>query len=558
VSNTAFGALTTATSSIYDSLAVPYSTTNVQVVGVDEADIVKTDGTYIYMVRGNAYGITGEVDILQGYPVSQARLLARLNWTEGKSPIGLFVNGDKLVVFVSVNPYSSPSLPKSEVDVFNVQDRSSPLLVRNVTVDGSYAGSRMIGSYVYMVSSSPAYLQNGGVQLPTITFGKVSHTVPASDVYYSKTTDVSYGFTTIVSFDTKNDLAQYNSQTILMGSTSVIYVSTNSIYLAITNYGSFFTAISTGPMPAIMSPASGQDTLLYRVSIADGKIEAAAQGSVPGVLLNQFSLDEYNGHLRVATTSWVNNVQANNVYVLDSTMAVVGKIEGMAPGEKIYSARFMGDTGYIVTFEKVDPLFVINLTDPQSPKVLGWLKTPGFSDYLQPLDQNHVLGIGKDAVESEQGGFAWYQGMKLSVFDVTNLTSPVETSTYYIGDRGTTSPALTDQKAVLYDGSRNLLVIPVTVAKVDASQYGGQPPASAYGTPVWQGAYVLNVSPEGGISLNGTVTHIGSQLTGNSADYDLYVQRALYIGDFLYTISDGQVRVSSLQGLATVATVALP
>jgi uncharacterized secreted protein with C-terminal beta-propeller domain len=260
----------------------------------------------------------------------------------------------------------------------------------------------------------------------------------------------------------------------------------------------------------------------------------------------------------VATTSWANDVQANNVYVLDSTMAVVGKIEGMAPGEKIYSARFMGDRAYVVTFEKVDPLFVINLTDPRDPQVLGWLKTPGFSDYLQPLDQNHVLGIGKDAVASEQGDFAWYQGMKLSVFDVTNLTSPVETSTYVIGNRGTTSPALTDQKALLYDGSRNLLVIPVTVAKVDASQYGGQPPASAYGTPVWQGAYVLNISPDEGISLNGTVTHLGGKLTGNSADYNLYVQRALYIGDFLYTISDGQVMISSLQGPATVATVVLP
>jgi hypothetical protein len=294
------------------------------------------------------------------------------------------------------------------------------------------------------------------------------------------------------------------------------------------------------------------------VSIANGKIEAAAQGSVPGFLLNQFSLDENKGYLRVATTSWDNDVQANNVYVLDSTMAVVGKIEGMAPGEKIYSARFMGDTAYIVTFKKVDPLFVINLTDPRDPETLGWLKTPGFSDYLQPLDQTHVLGIGKDAAASETGDFAWYQGMKLSVFDVTNLTSPVETSTFYIGDRGTTSPALSDQKAVLYDASRNLLVIPVTVAKVDASQYGGQPPTSAYGTPVWQGAYVLNVSPEGGISLNGTVSHIAGKLNQNSADYNLYIQRTLTIGEFLYTISDGLVRVSSLQGLGTVASVTLP
>jgi inhibitor of cysteine peptidase len=565
------GALTslgTYSASTSDAVPAPYSITNVQVSGVDEADIVKTDGSYIYMVRGNSYGIPGEVAILQGYPVSDARILARLNWTEGKSPTQLFINGDKLVVFVSVNPYSSPYLPRSEVDVFNVRDRASPVLVRNITVDGSYVGSRMIGDYVYVISTSPAYVQNGGLPLPTIISGKASRTVAASDVYYSKTTDVSYAFTTIVAFDAKDDLSPYNSQTILMGSTSVIYVSTSSIYLAITNYGSLASTLSSGLRPAGSSPSSGEDTLLYRISIAGGKIEAAAQGSVRGVLLNQFSLDEYKGYLRVATTSWSNNQGAanpweydgksNNVYVLDSTLGVVGKIEGMAPGESIYSARFMGDTGYVVTFQKVDPLFVINLADPQNPKVLGWLKTPGFSDYLQPLDQNHVLGIGKDAAPSEQGGFAWYQGMKLSVFDVTNLTSPVETSTFYIGDRGTTSPALTDQKAVLYDSSRNLLVIPVTVAKVDPSQYGGQVPASAYGSPVWQGAYVLNVSPSAGISLNGTVTHIAGKLTGTSADYNLYIQRSLYIGDLLYTISNGQVRISSLQGLATVATITLP
>jgi uncharacterized secreted protein with C-terminal beta-propeller domain len=218
----------------------------------------------------------------------------------------------------------------------------------------------------------------------------------------------------------------------------------------------------------------------------------------------------------------------------------------------------MGDRAYVVTFEKIDPLFVINMTDPKAPNVLGWLKTPGFSDYLQPLDENHVLGIGKDAVAAEQGNFAWYQGLKLSVFDVTNLTYPVETSTYNIGDRGTTSPALDDHRALLYDSSMGLVVIPITVAKVDASQYGGNPPANAYGTPVWQGAYVLNVTPSGGIKLNGTITHITGKYSENSANYDLYIQRSLYIGDYLYTISSGMVKVNSLQGLAEVRSITLP
>ncbi len=197
----------------------------------------------------------------------------------------------------------------------------------------------------------------------------------------------------------------------------------------------------------------------------------------------------------------------NNVYVLDQNLDIYGRLENLAPGEQIYSARFMGNRCYLVTFKKVDPLFVIDLTDPGQPEVLGELKITGYSDYLHPYDENHVIGIGKEAVAAEEGDFAWYQGVKISLFDVSDVANPKEIAKYEIGDRGTDSPVLNDHKAFLFDRSKNLLVLPVSVAEIDPSQYPGGMPSWAYGEVVWQGAYVFDISLERGLELRGKITH---------------------------------------------------
>jgi uncharacterized secreted protein with C-terminal beta-propeller domain len=239
---------------------------------------------------------------------------------------------------------------------------------------------------------------------------------------------------------------------------------------------------------------------------------------------------------------------------------IVGSLEGLAPGETIYSARFMGERGYLVTFRQVDPLFVIDLSDPSHPEKLGYLKVTGYSDYLHPYDETHIIGIGKET--TEEGEFAWYQGVKISLFDVSDVKNPVEISKYEIGDRGTDSPVLWDHKAFLFDKSRNLLVMPVLVAEVDQSQYPKGVPSWAWGEPVWQGAYVFDISLDTGLQLKGGITHIESPADLKQGYYYSYsplsIERSLYIDDVLYTISSAKIKMNNLENLDYINEVQLP
>jgi hypothetical protein len=282
----------------------------------------------------------------------------------------------------------------------------------------------------------------------------------------------------------------------------------------------------------------------------DNNLTCVAQGKVPGNELNQYSMDEYGEYFRIATTSWAEGFQHNSLYVLNMNLSIVGKLN-ITFGENFHAARFMGDRCYLVTFKNTDPLFVINLTDPTFPTILGELNIPGYSDYLHPYDENHLIGVGKETVEAEGGNFAWYQGIKISIFDVTNVSNPVQMSSVTIGDRGSDSPVLSDPKAFLFDKEKDLLVIPVTVAKVDTSQYSSP---SAYGTPVWQGAYVYNVTLTYGLALGGKITH-GENI--GLPPSNLYVNRSLYIGNVLYTVSEGKIKLNSLVDLAFLKEVTL-
>jgi hypothetical protein len=312
-----------------------------------------------------------------------------------------------------------------------------------------------------------------------------------------------------------------------------------------------------------------EKTVVQKISISGGQMEYVTSGEVPGRLLNQFSMDEYNGYLRLATTTadWGDfrggqPESKNHVYVLDGSLSVSGKLEDLAPGESIYSARFIGDRCYLVTFKKIDPLFVISLADPANPRVLGQLKIPGYSDYLHPYDEDHIIGIGKESVEGDESGtFAWYQGVKLSLFDVSDVEHPAELSKYVIGHRGTDSEALRDHKAFLFSRQKNLLVIPVLLAGIDESKYQGGVPPFAYGEYTFQGAYVFELTPESGFQLRGRVAHADNEtlLRGGYYYYSPYsVRRSLYIGDALYTISQGMVKANSLADLSEIKAVKLP
>jgi inhibitor of cysteine peptidase len=252
-------------------------------------------------------------------------------------------------------------------------------------------------------------------------------------------------------------------------------------------------------------------------------------------------MDEYDGNFRIATT-WQKTTQINNVYVLDMNLAQVGKLENLAEGERIYSVRFMGDKGYIVTFRQVDPFFIIDLSNPIEPKVAGELKIPGYSSYLHPFDENHVIGLGKEN-----------NTVKLSLFDVTDVNAPTEIARYIIEGDYTDSHALYDPKAFLFDKEKELLVIPISITNygvIDSKE--GETFALQGG--FWQGAYVFQLNTDG-FTLEGRITH--QENTSYVYDYNKWVNRALYIENTLYTISNTRMKLNSLDTLALIAEINL-
>ena len=514
------------------SSGVPYySTTNIQVAGVDEADVIKTDGEYIYVVSNKS------VVIVKAYPAEEAEVISEIELNGTLR--GLFVNEDRLVVFEDEGY-------KVFIRVYDVSDRTNPTRARNVTLDGYYSNSRMIGDYVYVVVNKPASFRDNEVNLPRIYSDDGVEEISATDIYYSDISDYSYAFATVVAVNVQNDYEEPTLKPFLLGATSKLYVSLNNIYIAF---------------------PENEKTLVYRIHIDENEIDIEASGEVPGYVLNQFSMDEHEGYFRIATTtghiarSLEEASSQNHVYALDMDLDIVGKLEDLAPGETIYSARFMGKRCYLVTFRKVDPLFVIDLEDPRNPRVLGQLKITGYSDYLHPYDENHIIGIGKETEAADQGDFAWYQGVKISLFDVSDVENPKEIDKYEIGDRGTDSPILTDHKAFLFDRSKNLLVIPVLVAEIDEEKYPGEVPPNTHGDYVWQGAYVFDISLEE-LVLRGGITHLEDDNDLMKSGYyfssPYSVKRSLYIENVLYTISDKKIKMNSLEDLEEINEVELP
>ncbi|UCC58885.1 MAG: beta-propeller domain-containing protein [Candidatus Bathyarchaeum sp.] len=535
-----------------------YSTTNVQVAGVDEADIVKNDGEYLYIISGS------DIYILKAYPPNQAEVLSKIELNETYDA-QLYLNENKLVVLGSRSPFLqygfaeirteglwiNPSVYNEEIflRVYDITNRADPVLSRTVTMNGTLSGSRMIGDYVYAVvrqlATQPSSNGTGVEAVLPIISGNHTQEVLATEIRYIDTPDVFYYMTTIVAVDVMDDTEEPTYEPFLTGYTTTMYVSLNNMYLVVPNTTVWILG-GNGEEPR-------EETMIFRIKLDQEKIVAMAEGNVTGNVLNQFSMDEHNGFFRIATTTnewWGDGVSKNHLFIMNMSLNIVGKLEDLAPGETIYSTRFMGDRGYIVTFRKIDPLFVIDLTEPTDPTVLGQLEVTGYSDYLHPYDENHLIGIGKETEASEEGDFAWYQGVKISLFDVSDVSNPVEVVKYEIGDRGTDSPILYDHKALLFDKNRNLLVIPVSVAEINQSDYPEGVPDWAHGQIVWQGAYVFDISPDG-IELRGGITHLDEDLLENGYWFysEYSVERSLYIDDVLYTVSDKLVKMNDLESL---------
>src|SRR5205085_8665713 len=315
-----------------------------------------------------------------------------------------------------------------------------------------------------------------------------------------------------------------------------------------------------------MVTIESQTTVIHKISIStNGTIGYVARAEVPGTLLNQFSLDENGSNLRIATTSnsylpyQGTSQQHNNVYVLDSEMKTIGKLENIAKGESVYSARFLGNRLYLVTYQSIDPFFVIDVSG-STPKVLGALYLPGYSEYLHPYDDTHIIGIGRETAATGVGSVI-NEGLKIALFDVSNVASPKLIDSYEIGTSAASSEALTDHKALLFDRAKSILVIPVTAA----TPYSG-PTAQPNGVPFqpaseWYGFYVFGIDPKGGIRLLGSINHTPNGENSSSSPGYVSVpgsSRAFCIDDTLYTITVGNMlKANSLPELHELSTISL-
>ncbi|MBD3281398.1 hypothetical protein GF391_01500 [Candidatus Uhrbacteria bacterium] len=559
--------------------AQEYSETNVQVEGVDEADIVKMDGTYVYHLSKN------RIMISQVLPADSARLVGQIEMDDDVHASDLYVDGDKLMVMgrkymdhfypmplagdaaESIVPYPYGG-NVSIAQIWDIADRSEPTKVRTVEFDGSLSSSRMIDGNVYLVMSSwsrwhsldglpkeeglvPAYRDSdkSGEFEPMVRCGNVGYFDPEPSREYLTVASVP--------MHGKGEV----EREVILGSSETVYASLENLYVAKRDW-------QVRPFYDSMIPEDRERTNIYKFNLDEGEVNFAKQGHVPGHLLNQFSLDEHNGYLRVATTKgevWRTGADStNNVYILDGEMNPAGSIEGIAPGERIYSMRFMGDKGYMVTFKKVDPFFVLDLKNPKDPKILGKLKIPGYSDYLHPMDENHIIGVGKETVEAEEGDFAWYQGIKMAVFDVTDVTNPKELHKIIIGDRGTESEALHNHKAFMYSPSKQLLALPIRLAElsdeVKADPYND---GNEYGDFTFQGAFVYKLTVAGGFEELGRITHHEDNQAALKSgwyygDYDADIDRVAYMDNTFLTLSDSGIQMHQLYDLQKQGQVDYP
>ena len=547
---------TGATNSAAESEA-DFSATNTQVKGVDEGDIIKTDGKYIYFSPG--YG--DYVSIVKAVPGNDMKEVKRIelgNYTIND----MYLNDKQLIVIATgydnsdMVPYTStpavdmvsekimaPSVmpyrmgqPRSKVFVYDTSNMDVIKTAKSFEIDGYINSSRKIGDSLYLVTNS--FIQRAtGISDGNYNFFlpkyKDSATGKEKDLdltslYYMPEV-ISHSVTTITGIKL-NDLKAEAVNTSYLGNSENIYMSTDNLYITTSSYNYNYSRAF----------ASNSQTNIYKFALDNGKITFSARGKVDGTPLNQFSMDEYDNHFRIATTTWINNGgRSNNMFVLDKNMNKTGQLTNIAPNETIQSVRFLGDKAHMVTFELVDPLFVIDLKNPAKPTILGELKIPGYSTYLHPYDENHLIGFGYDA--DNEGNT---RGLKISMFDISNLSDPKEKFTTVIGDRGTHSELLYNHKTLLFSKEKNIFAFPIEIRTLTSAEKNDR---WAYGKFAFQGAYVYSIDMEKGFVLDGSVSNDESKIEGN---YNDYVQRILYIDETLYTASNKSIVATDMKSFA--------
>lgn len=475
----------------YGADSVAFSGTNVQVEGIDEGDIVKTDGKYIYVMRGG-----NELVILQAAgentKVLSRTVIGSSDYSEDKgektyhyraeSRYGeqMFVSGSRLAVIGGYDRYEErnengeyhyDSENYTFVDIYDVSDPAAPKLLSQLGQDGYVRDTRMMNGKVYVISNY--YVWSGFDEddpetfVPRLYKNGVQTAVAADSIIICPTGE-SHSYTVLCCYDIAD--AVLEDDLTVMGGGSTVYMNGENLYLMGSNRTNELTATYEESVYTVSEHLNASETVIHRVSLSDG-LMLAASGTVPGYLDSQFSADEYNGYLRLVTTRndstykiyedkeygfqnyvWGEDNTDNCLYILDESLAVVGSIEGLAEGEYIYSARFDGDIAYFCTYRSVDPLFAVDCSDPAAPVVLSALKISGFSEYLHSWGADKLFGFGRET--NEETG--WSEGLKLVMFD-TSDKSDVKVENYLVLDDLYYSEALYNHKAFFIDYSKNII-----------------------------------------------------------------------------------------------------
>jgi hypothetical protein len=557
------------------------SGTNNQVASVDEADIVKTDGRYVYLAANGALRI---VEALKPKMLSVTMLPGNAR--------ELFVEGDRAVVFSSSGATAKRCTyaydctfagdgSSTNVIVLDISDRNAPKVIRQLDLSGSLLAARRIGNTVHTVVSDgdtqappfetwPADLEMCGTMEPQVRAKfaklkaenerKIRKQVSSFPVISEKGNDQpmcngllrtairdGQAFTSVVSFDLTDAKTPATTAT-LQSRPGAVFASADALYLSVVHQRK--DAGSRWYSASYASVDEASEIHKFKIGASPRDTKYVGSGVVPGHVLNQFAMDEWSGYLRVATTKGrvpdpkVESTVSILTEGANGNLVRVGAVEHIAPGEDIRAVRFDDDRGYVVTFKKTDPLFVLDLYQPAHPAVLGELKIPGFSTYIHRIDPDHLLSIGFDA--NDHGDFAYFDGVILQLFDVKNPTDPRLVHKEKIGSRGSSSEAATDHLAFNYFASEGLLAIPMTVCDGGGDGRNGE-------TMSFSGLLVYDVDLDKGFTRLGGIDHASASARGASASCGTWwsnatsaVKRSVFLDDLVYSIASDRVKVQRL------------
>lgn len=452
-----------------ESAKEDYGETNRQEAGVDEADIIKNDGRYLYQIVTNedytqsvqiadtqnglkeVARIDGFDSIYEIYVWEDTLVIQESGWAENYDETSVQTREYSTYDVMSGNPFQ-------KIYIYNIKERHNPKEQHTFTVKGDYLDSRLTDGYLYYFMTCDIKKLNEMKKYEDYVPVLEGKAMDASSIYLpSEANTLSY--LVMVSVDLRHPETFHDTKAVV-SSADRVYATKSNIYITDTIYDD-----------TAEEGIYSNRTNILRFSYRNGIIKKEAEGSVKGVLLDDMAIHESDGYLRMAVTvdsykkrqirddifgfligyDTTETKRDNSLYVLNKNLKVVGKIEELAEGERIYSARFMGDTGYFVTFRQTDPLFSVDLSDPQNPKILGELKISGFSEYLHFYNENLLLGIGMEADEDT----GRTEGMKISMFDISNPADVTEQNKYSLCEYNY-SDALYNYKAVMIDTQKNL------------------------------------------------------------------------------------------------------